>query len=95
MHIKNDNNLRVVKLGFSPFSWLHSIALLKAVCSPLKKILAVNIRNLLLGMRLQCPWSKENASLQCYGHLIRKVCLLWQHNFRCSGASIVPQIMLA
>ena len=48
------------------------LALLKVVCSPLKKILAVNIGNLLLRMRLQCTWSKENASLQCYGHLIKE-----------------------
>ena len=35
------------------------LALLKAVCSPLKKILAVNIRNSLLGMRLKSTWSKK------------------------------------
>ena len=38
------------------------LALLKDVCSPLKKILAVNI-NLLLGMRLQCTWSKLDCSI--------------------------------
>ena len=57
------------------------LALLKAVYSTLiKKILAVNIRSLLLGMRLQSTWLKEIASLQCSGHLIRKVYLLCQHN---------------
>ena len=48
-------------------------ALLKDVCSLPKKIPDVNIRNLLLGMRLQCTWSKEITSLQCSGHPIRKV----------------------
>ena len=41
------------------------LVLLKAVCIPLKKILAVNLRKLLLRMRLQYTWSKEIASLQC------------------------------
>ena len=69
-----------LQLGLSPFSVHGCIpTLLKAVCSPLKKILAVNI-NLLLGMRLQCTWLKEIASLQCSGHPIGKVYLLCQHN---------------
>ena len=58
-----------------PISWSVVVSNI-TVCSPLKKILAVNIRNLLLGMRLQCTWLKGIASLQCFGHLIRKVYLL-------------------
>ena len=73
----NGNNLKIL-------SFLSGciLALLKAVCSHLKKILAVNIRNLLLGMRLQCTWSKEIASLQCSGHVPdqESVYLLCQHN---------------
>ena len=42
----------VVAITILAFSSGCILALLKAVCSPLKKILAVNIRNLLLGMRL-------------------------------------------
>ena len=79
-HIKNDNNLKVVTIRILAFLSGCVLALLKAVCSPLKKIFAVYIRNLLLGMRLQCTWLKEIASLQCSGHLIRKVYLLCQHN---------------
>ena len=79
MHIKNDNNLKVVTIRILAFLSGCILALLKAVCSPLEKILAVNI-NLLLGMRLQYTWSKAIASLQCSGHLIRKVYLLCQHN---------------
>ena len=62
---KNDNNLKVVTIRILAFLSGCVLALLKAVCSHLKKILAVYIRNLLLGMRLQCTWSKEIASLQC------------------------------
>ena len=43
----------------------YSVTLLKVVSSPPKKILAVNKRSLLLGMRLQCTWSNEIASLKC------------------------------
>ena len=67
------------------------LALLKAVRSPLKKILAVNMRSLLLGMWLQGTWPKEMASLQHSGHLIRKVYLLCQHNSWCSAAPIIPK----
>ena len=73
MHIKNDNNLKAATIRIFAFLGGCILALLKALCCPLKKILAINIRNLLLGMRLQCTWSKEIASLQCSGHLIRKV----------------------
>ena len=76
MHIKNYNCLKVGTIRILAFLSGCILALLKVVCSLLKKILAVNIRNLLLGMRLQCTWSKEIASLQCFGHLIRKVYLL-------------------
>ena len=31
------------------------------LCSPLKRTVAVNIRNVLLGMTLQCTWLKEIA----------------------------------
>ena len=52
MHIKNDNNyLKVVTIRILAFLGDCILALLKAVCSLSKKILAVNI-NLLLGMRL-------------------------------------------
>ena len=73
------------------------LALLEAVCCPLKKILVVNIRNLLLGMRLQCTWLQrlQFCNNVCSGHLIRKVYLLCQHNSCCSGAPIIPKIMLA
>ena len=80
MHIQNDNNLKVLTIRILAFLSGCILALLKALCSHLKKILAVNIRNLLLGMSLQCTWSKEIANLQCSGHLIRKVYLLCQHN---------------
>ena len=60
-HIKNDNNLKVVTIKIFSFLSGCILALLTAVCSPLKKILVVNIRNLLLGMKLQCTWSKEFA----------------------------------
>ena len=66
---KTDNNLKVVTVWILAVLSGCVLALLKAVCSPLEKILAVNIRNLLLGMRLQCPWSKEVASLQRSGHV--------------------------
>ena len=69
MHIINDNILKVVTIRILAFLSECILALLKAVCSHLKKILAVNIRNLLLGMRLQCTCSKEIASLQSSGHL--------------------------
>jgi len=61
---KNDNNLKVVTIRILPI-WCSgcTLALLKAVCSPLKKILAVNVRNLFLGVRLQWTWSKNIASL--------------------------------
>ena len=42
-------------------------------------------------MRLQWTWSKEFASLQHSGHLIRKVYLLCQHNSWCSAAPIIPK----
>ena len=58
MHIKNDNNFKVVTIRILAFLGDCILALLKAVCSPLKKIL-------LRRMRLQCTWSKEIASLQC------------------------------
>ena len=76
MHIENYNCLKVGTIRILAFLSGCILALLKAVCSLLKKILAVNI-NLLLGTRLQCTWSKEIASLQCFGHLIRKVYLLY------------------
>ena len=47
---KNDNNLKVVTIRIVAFFSGCILALLKAVGSPLKKILAVKIRNLLLGM---------------------------------------------
>ena len=73
-------NLEVVTIRILAFLSGCVLALLKAVCSPLKKVFAVNIRNLLLGMRLQCTWSKEIKTLQCSGSdLIRKVYLLCQH----------------
>ena len=59
--IKNDNNLKVVTIRILTFLSGCILALLKALCSPLKKVLDVNIRNLLLKMRLQCTWSKEIA----------------------------------
>ena len=77
MHKKN---MKMVTIRILAFFSGCILALLKAVYSTLKKILAVNIRSLLLGMRLQCTWLKEIASLQCSGHLIRKVYLLCQHN---------------
>ena len=55
---------KVITIRILAFHSGRILALLKAVCSPLNKIFAVNIRNLLLGMRLQCTWSKEIASLQ-------------------------------
>ena len=55
----------MVKIRILAFLSGCILALLKAVYSTLKKILAVNIRNLLLGMRLQCTYSKEIASLKC------------------------------
>ena len=78
--IKNDNNLKVVTIRILAFLSGCILALLKAVCSPLKKILAVNIRKLLLGMSLWCTWSKEIASLQCSGHLIWKIYLSCRDN---------------
>ena len=78
MCIKNDNNLKVVTIRILTFLSGCILALLKVVCCPLKKILVVNIRNLLLGMRLH--WLKEIAILQSSGHLIWKVHLLCQHN---------------
>ena len=75
-YIRNDNNLKVVTIKILAFLSDCILALLKAVFSPLKKILAVNMRSLLLGMRLQCNWSKKIASLQRSGYLIRKVYLL-------------------
>ena len=66
---KNDNNLKVVTIRILAFLIGCILALLETVCSPLKNILAVNIRNLLLGMRLQWTWSKEIASLRRSGHL--------------------------
>ena len=78
MRIKNDNTLKVVTIRILTFLSGCILALLKVVCCPLKKILAVNIRNLLLGMRLH--WLKEIASLQSSDHLIWKVYLLCQHN---------------
>jgi len=74
MHIKNDHSLKVVTFRILAFLGDCVVALLKVACSP-PKIIAVNKRNLLLGMRLQCTWSNEIASLQCSGHLIRKVYL--------------------
>ena len=71
MHIKKTI---VVAIRILTFLSGCILALLKAVCSPLKKILAVNIRNLLLGMRLH--WLKVQSS----DHLIWKVYLLCQHN---------------
>ena len=41
MHIKNDNNLKVVTIRILDFLSGCILALLKAVCSHLKKILAV------------------------------------------------------
>ena len=45
---KNDNNLKVFTISILAFLSGCVLALLKAACSPLKKILAVYIRNLLL-----------------------------------------------
>ena len=56
--------LKVVTIRILAFLSGCALVLLKALCSTLKKILAVNIRNLLLGMRLQCTWSKEIATLR-------------------------------
>ena len=89
------NNSKVVTIRIVAFLSGCILLLLKGVCSPLKKILAVNIRNLLPGMRLQSTWSNQKASLQCSGHLIKKVYLLCQHNSSCSEAPIIPKIMLA
>ena len=72
-------NKKVVTIINIAFLSGYIPALLKAACSSLKKILTVNIRNLLLGMRLQSTWLKEIASLQCFGHLIGKVYLLILH----------------
>ena len=41
MHIKNDNNLKVVTIRILDFLSGCILALLEAVCSHLKKILAV------------------------------------------------------
>ena len=60
----NIHNLKVVTFRILAFLGGCVVALLKVACSPPKKILAVNKRNLLLGMRLQCTWSNEIASLQ-------------------------------
>ena len=84
MRIKNDNNLKVVTVRILAFLSGCILASLKAVYTPLKKILVVNIRNLLLGMsgcilallKAVC----KIASLQSSGHLIWKVYLLCQHN---------------
>ena len=73
MRIKNDNNLKVATIRILAFLSGCILALLEAVYSPLKKILA---EKMLRGMRLQCTWSKEIANLQHSGHLIRKVYLL-------------------
>ena len=68
---------QVVTIRILAFLGSCILALLKAVCSPLMEIFA---GNLLRGMRLQYTLLKEIASLQCSGHLIRKVYLLCQHN---------------
>ena len=86
------NNLKVVTIRIFAFLSGFILALLKPTCSPLKKILTVNIRNLLLGMRLQYTWSKEIASLRCSSHLISKVYLLCQHNSSCSEAPIISKL---
>ena len=49
MHIKNDRSLKVVTFRILAFLSGCIVALLKVVCSPPKKILNVNKRNLLLG----------------------------------------------
>ena len=41
------------------------LALLKAVCSPLNKILAVNVRKLLVGMRLSALGQKIPSIASC------------------------------
>jgi len=49
MRIKNDNNLKVVTVRVLTFLSGCILALLKAVCSPLKKILAVKHKKLATG----------------------------------------------
>ena len=51
--IINDKNLEVVTIRVLAFLSGCNLALLKAVCNVPKKELDVNIRNLLLGTRLQ------------------------------------------
>ena len=63
--------IRILRLS----QWLYSSITESCMYSPLKKTLAINIRNLLLdGNEAKCTRSKEIASLQRYGHLIRKKC---------------------
>ena len=58
-HTSIDNNLKVVTIRIVAFYSGCILALLKAVGSPLKKILALNISNLLLGMRLRALGRKR------------------------------------
>ena len=77
MHIKTDNNLKMVTIRIFAFLSCCILALLKR--SPLKKILAVKFKkNLLLA-------SKETASLQCSGHLIWKVYIYYKGRRSRSG----------
>ena len=79
--IKNDNNLIGVTSRIFAFLSGCIPALLKAVCSPLKKILAVNIRNLLQELGYSAFGRKRlQVCIVLHGHLIYKVYLLCQHN---------------
>ena len=68
--IKNDNNLKVVTIRILTFLSGCILALLKVVFSPLKKIVAVNVRKLLLGMSLWCNLVERNC----------KITVFWPHD---------------
>ena len=75
MHIKNGHNLKVSIL---PFLSGCILALPNAVSCPLKKILAVNIRNLLLRMHEAIVYLVErDCKFAMFWPPIRKVYLLY------------------
>jgi len=87
MHIKIDNNLKVVTIRILTFLSGCILALLKAICSPLKEDSCCKHKT--------CYWEWSYSALGwnrlqvwCFGHLIRKVYLLCQHFSWSSGAPI-------